>query len=209
MTTPQGLAAGVEAAFHIELAQERRRARAAVDAFMRALAEADAETLGSSLEALEVTGAWPTALRRAARLTTIPAASQALFLKLWVAGGDSIRCAGGGDLELLAALRILLPRYSGPSLTLYRGEGTANRQRRTYGLSWSASEAVADSFAQSTWRRSIGGSVLLRTVAPAEAIVCAPLHHGHDRYAEKEYLLDRRLLSRVEVIRRYSERSVV
>jgi hypothetical protein len=110
------------------------------------------------------------------------------------------------DAVLLKALRILAPRYSGPSLRLYRGDGAANRRRRTYGLSWSLSEAVADSFAQGYWRTCSGGSVLLSTEAPREAILCA-VHQslGSDRYGEDKYLLDRRRLQRVEVTRRYAQ----
>jgi hypothetical protein len=69
------------------------------------------------------------------------------------------------------------------------------------GSSWTASEEVARSFMNGVWRTFEGASVLLRTEAPAEAAICCPLMLD-DRYSEAEYLVDRRRLSRVEVMER-------
>jgi hypothetical protein len=63
------------------------------------------------------------------------------FLSVYVSYGDSLRNQVDKDLALADGLRALLPRYNGPAITLYRGETAWNRQRRTYGLSWSASLA--------------------------------------------------------------------
>lgn len=51
---------------------------------------------------------------------------------------------------------------------------------------------------------SMGGSVHLKTEAPATAIICAPclIDDGMD---EGEFLVDRRRLGRVEVVDRFSE----
>jgi len=49
-------------------------------------------------------------------------------------------------------LRSLLPRYAGPTLTLYRGDGARNRRRRTYGLSWSTNRDTARGHATGYWR---------------------------------------------------------
>jgi hypothetical protein len=54
---------------------------------------------------------------------------------------------------------------------------------------------------------STGGSVLLETLAPAEAIICAPALLD-DRYGEKEYIVDRRRLTFVNVIDRFPQLSV-
>ncbi|MBN9438065.1 hypothetical protein [Bosea sp. (in: a-proteobacteria)] len=50
----------------------------------------------------------------------------------------------------------------------------------------------------------MGGSVHLKTEAPATAIICAPclIDDGMD---EGEFLVDRRRLGRVEVVDRFSE----
>ncbi len=107
------------------------------------------------------------AIRASARLAVVGREMQDAFLRLWIRHGDHIRCEAGNDLALIRALRVLLPAYSGPALTLYCGDGAFNRRRRTHGLAWSRSEKVADSYARSNlWRRCEGGSVLLRVASP-------------------------------------------
>jgi hypothetical protein len=69
------------------------------------------------------------------------------FLNVYLKYGDHIRQEVGDDLILISALRSLLPRYAGPAMTLYRGEGALNRKRRTYGLAWTSSRDVARSHA--------------------------------------------------------------
>jgi hypothetical protein len=54
------------------------------------------------------------------------------------------------------------------------------------------------------WRTFDGGSVLLKTVAPPDAIVCAPALHD-ESWGESEYLVDRRKLAKVEVIERFAQ----
>ncbi|CAN7617477.1 hypothetical protein LJR255_004627 [Pararhizobium sp. LjRoot255] len=83
-------------------------------------------------------------------------------------------------------------------MLLYRGESTFNRRRRCYGLSWSANRSVAEAFAEDTSRLYYDGSVLLETLAPPEAI----LTKMPKRYGEGEYLVDRRYLRAVQVLRR-------
>jgi hypothetical protein len=105
-------------------------------------------------------------------------------------------------MTLVKALRVLLPPYSGPGLTLYRGDSAWNRRRRSYGLSWSDTLDTAASFAEGPfWRSAQGGSVLLRAEVPAEGIICAPalMDNGH---GEDEYLVDRRHLRRVTMLQR-------
>jgi hypothetical protein len=71
-------------------------------------------------------------------------------------------------------------------------------------MSWSADREAATCFARDTMRRcSIGGSVLLRTVAPPAA--CTPHVLGARRPSEAEYIVDRRQLSGgVTVLERFS-----
>jgi hypothetical protein len=109
------------------------------------------------------------------------------------------------DLVMIRALRVLLPRYDGTAQRLYRGETAYNRKRRTYGLSWSSKLDVADHYGKSgVYRSSVGGSVVLEVQANPDAIICAPLHHDN-RYGEDEYLVDRRKLAGVKVLRRYPQ----
>jgi hypothetical protein len=106
---------------------------------------------------------------------------------------------------LADALRVLLPAYAGPGLTLYRGDSCYNRRCRSYGLSWSSERECAASFAQDLWQTFDGGSVLLCTDAPAMSIICAP-HRLGDDYGEAEYLVDRRRLGAVHVLQRYPQK---
>jgi hypothetical protein len=88
---------------------------------------------------------------------------------------------------------LLLPPYKGGPLRLYRGDSADNRRRRTYGLSWTQDREVAYGFANSIWRDFDGGSVVLTTLAAPEAIISRP-GTRNDKYGEKEYLVDRRLV---------------
>jgi hypothetical protein len=144
-------------------------------------------------------GGWRRAFRSVAGIS-LPEETKHIFLSIWLRYGDHIRLECGSDLDLIIGLRAILPPYEGSMVHLYRGEGVFNRRRRTYGLSWSADREVADSFAKGIWRQTQGGSVLLETVAPADAIICTS-----DDFGESEFLVDRRRLHRVFVLQRYSE----
>jgi hypothetical protein len=97
--------------------------------------------------------------------------------------------------DLIAGLRALLAPYRGPApLTVYRGDSAHNRRCRSYGLSWTANPEVARGFANGLWRTFTGGSVVVRTDAPADAIISVP------GSAEDEVIIDRRRLGRVDVI---------
>jgi hypothetical protein len=86
-------------------------------------------------------------------------------------------------------------------MLLYRGESWKNRCRRTYGSPWSASREVGEAYAATGYYRTFnGGSVLLRTLAPADAIICA-ISESADRYGEQEFVVDRSRLNEVEVQR--------
>lgn len=181
--------------------------RAAVHAFVAAIAASDRAALAHAFGAVDDLCVWDAAWRLCARLPSVSTDMQDAFLDHWIADGDVMRGAqGSDDLVLIGALRVLLPPYSGPTMTLYRGDSAWNRRRRTYGMSWSASPQVADEFATNRpFPRSFqGGSVLLRAEAPPEAIICAP---GVDN-GEEEYLVDRRRLGRVEVLARYPQQEL-
>jgi hypothetical protein len=121
---------------------------------------------------------------------------------------------------LCQALRILTPRYTGPELKLFRGASAGERRRGVYGVSWTSSLAAAQGFAEDyQWHPE--GSVILETMAPPAAIITAieyppPITEAEkvemglapdtkvvERSDECEYLVDRRHLGRVKVLRRY------
>jgi hypothetical protein len=154
-----------------ECETERRRIkRRLVHDFVQGIRTDDMGLCVQCLETLEYHEmAWPAVLRALANESASDDAREG-FLSVYVSYGDSLRNQVDKDLALADGLRALLPRYNGPAITLYRGKTAWNRQRRTYGLSWSASLDVARSFAESSlFRQSTGGSVLLETLAPPEA----------------------------------------
>lgn len=187
----------------IALAEERATARRTLANLTAAISIGDAEAAVTALIEASQLFILPQAIRRIARLHDASDSVREAFLAMWVYRGDHLRQEAGSDLELIDALRVMLPPYRGPSLTLYRGDGAWNRRRRTYGLSWTTSVEVARGFAAGIWRNTEGGSVVVRCDAPAEAIICAPSLEG-SRYDEAEFLVDRRRLGRVRLVERYS-----
>ncbi len=142
------------------------------------------------------------------------------FLDIWIES-KMLPLHVGNHRVLSDAMRILLPSYNGPPVRLFRGTGALGRRRRIYGLSWSADAAVAERFALER-RQWPGGSVLLETLAPPEAIICQvnyPPSYTQDEiedlrrecpdgiivdyHQEMEYVVDRRHLNGVHVVRRY------
>ena len=114
-------------------------------------------------------------------------------------------------------------------MLLFRGASAGERRRRIYGLSWTADVAEAEWFARERQKWS-GGSVVLETLAPPEAVICAVnypapitidelkrlfpgsselnlegMHKlGSDYNHEREYVVDRCHLNAVTVVRRYN-----
>ncbi len=196
--------------FHKEIERQRRRAKRAVQDFVEGAAAGDLHRMTDSFDALTAGafdgGRWVRAMGKVARLGSVPLVTQEFFLQVFISHGDTIRqeCE---DLVLANGLRVLLPPYKGTAMQLFRGESFNNRRRRTYGLSWTASVDVARQFAESRVRRTgSGGTLLIEAFAPPEAIICAPALID-DRYAELEYIVDRRRLTSVNVMERFSQLS--
>jgi hypothetical protein len=127
---------------------------------------------------------------------------QSAFLNIWVEH-KHLSLEVGDDRALLAALRVLLPVYNGPPVTLFRGTHARERRARRYGMSWTSSREVGGIFADPK-RHGGDDSVLIETIAPPEAILCDVAAAGGP-YDENEYLVDRRYLTTVKLVRRYSK----
>ena len=196
--------------FAEQLRKERRAAKAAADTLICAAETNDIEKFAEALEALEYNSdGWKRVLRKA-KTCKIHPDFRSTFLTLWEHAGDTLRSKINNDLLLLDLLREFLPAYTGPALELFRGETAWNRRRRTYGMAWSADREAAACFAGHRDRRaSMGGSVLVRTVAPSEAIICAPHVLGARRPAEAEYIVDRRRLTDVTVLERFAQTPLI
>ena len=189
--------------FLAQIREERRRKRAAVTAFVDAAVSGDPTLLRESMEEIELNCAWHQTMRAVAKTRNISEDIQHAFLLIWTIGGDHIRSEVGDDKVLIDALRKLVPPYKGPSRKLYRGDCFTNRKHRTYGLSWSAERDVAECFAHNIYQSFEGGSVLLETIAPLDAIICAVPADNSAHAVEEEYLVDRRRLTSVRVLERY------
>jgi hypothetical protein len=194
---------------HAALARARNKQRQAAETqtvreAVQAITDGDCARLTALLGKLEFL--WKDVFRRLVRIApAVGPDMRAVFLRIWIRWGDSMRDRVGDDLLLVRALRLLLPAYDGPGLTLYRGESAANRRWRNYGLAWSREQGVGDGYARGIWQTFEGGSVLLKTMAEPQAIICAPMLHDNG-YGEDEYLVDRRFLGTVTVLARYSQR---
>jgi hypothetical protein len=101
-----------------------------------------------------------------------------------------------------AALANLAPGYSGPPVELFRGERWSNHLNKAYGFSWTTIRKTAEMFAKGLNCFPPEGGVLLTTITPARAILSEP--NDHSRYLEEdEYVIDRRALEEVIVVKRF------
>jgi hypothetical protein len=210
---------GRERALQMLREQDQQR-RAHATALVRACRQGDAERFYHLAYPYDNHPAdfWSPAFRMIARsVVEVSPEIQQAFQQVWIETKMlGLRC--DSNLMLCRALRVLMPAYKGPEMKLYRGASALERRRRAYGASWTSSLSAAEKFAQD-YRVWPGGSVVLETVAAPEAIISAveyppPLTEAEkadfppnvtvtEFHEEVEYLVDRRLLGRVEVRVKY------
>jgi hypothetical protein len=203
---PAKISAKIKRAALVDVFGEDRRKQVSEQSFLEALKRADGERLADAFDDLAYK--WdPPFLRSLARLPPISNEARALMLSVWIHWGDGWRNEVNNDLLLIDVLRNLLPPYTGEDVRLFRGESAFNRKRRTYGMSWTTDRSVAQSFAENHRDICGGGTVLLETVAPKDAIVCVPhLQVEEAHQIEAEYIVDRRRLRAVGVLNRLPRR---
>ena len=160
----------------------------------------DNDGLQAAVRALDRLDCWREAFRQ---LITGRSPDEVLgggLLSFWITYGlQSIPLALKGDLILVIdAFKHLLPPYTGPALTLYRGELLSRNNDRIYGLSWTPDFSVAKMFANRRHSLGEGPGVLLEMVATPDMIVASveqTSSHEHTSWlGEKEYLIDPRLI---------------
>jgi hypothetical protein len=207
--------------FARQLREERRQERAHARALVEACRRGDAEQFYELAFPYDHHPAfWPGAVRAISRaITEVTPDIQQAFLQIWVET-KMLNLRVDDNRALCRALRILLPPYKGEALRLYRGAGALERRRAAYGISWTSNLSMAEQFAES-YRVMNAGSVVLATVAPPGAIISAveypppmteeetaelglpPTAKIVEWHEEAEYLVDRRMLGPVSVLRRY------
>jgi hypothetical protein len=204
-----------------DLRSERRAERNAADLFTRACQTGDIEAFNGAVRRIDEIAGWPVAMRKFVRdVRAVSPGIQSSFQLFWT---ESKTFPGrAGEYRVLRdAVRLLLPKYSGVAVRLFRGTGAAERRRRIYGLSWSAKIEIAQKFALER-RVMPGGSVLLETLAVPEAIISEidypqpfnkdEIRRTHPKaefpvefHEEREYIIDRRYLNSVSLVRRYEQ----
>jgi hypothetical protein len=186
------------------VSEERRKERNAGKAFLVGLQSENMETVVRATEILRysIWGQFHSALRNAARIKGISESFRHTLLDFCLENGDSLRTAARHDFLLLDFYRAVLPKYRGPSVTIYRGATLSERCNRTYGLSWTTNIQVARSFAERNAERTRDDGVVLRTVASRTSLICAPAQLNN-RFGEDEFVVDRRKLKVVEVVERF------
>ena len=194
---------------YTEMKAQQDRAKEVVREFVQGAVTGSPERMLACFDEIEMgigepSGGWVGVMRAVSRQPSVPRVTREFFLRVFIKWGDHLRqeCS---DLVLADGLRMLLPKYGGSAKRLYRGESFSNRRRRTYGLSWSASADVARCHAEKRESRSSpGGSLLLETMAPADSII-SRVPATTDHYHEEEYVVDRRRLTSVGVLERFTE----
>lgn len=121
---------------------------------------------------------------------------------LWIVNGGHIRRHVGNDGLVLAWLRLILPKYVGSELQLYRGECQFLYEQGLIGFCWTPSKEVAEKFARGLNAIESGGVLLSAKVSP-EAILSAPNHHSENWLLESEYTCDPTKINSIEVLRKY------
>jgi hypothetical protein len=191
--------------FKAAIREERRQSRQAGADFAAACLSGDVSAFERAVYAcgeLTVEG-WRHAFRNLLKIERVHPGIIKPFLSVWIEN-KSIARHFESDLPVVKALRKIFPPYTGEPVHLYRGEFHRAWKRRTYGIAWTADPEIAEKFATDTRQCSLGGSLIIETIAPPEAII-ANMDAVGDYYSEREYLVDRRKLEKVRVYRRFPQ----
>ncbi len=121
---------------------------------------------------------------------------------LWIVNGGHIRRHVSDDKLILTWLKLILPKYDGSELQLYRGECQFLYDQGLIGFSWTPNKQVAEMFARGLNAIESGGVLLSAKVAP-EAILSAPNSHSANWLSESEYTCDPTQIDSIEVLHKY------
>lgn len=121
---------------------------------------------------------------------------------LWVVNGGHIRRRVCNDQLVLSWLKLILPKYTGEELLLYRGECQFLYEQGLIGFCWTPEKSVAEQFARGLNAIESGGVLLSAKVAP-EAILSAPNNHSANWLREYEYTCDPNKIGAIEVLQKY------
>ena len=173
--------------------------------FCRYVQSNDDAGLSASFQALDRLKCWPEALDALKKGRRPNVEKGKKMLSLWNTYGlHSIPTQLRNDLpRLVDLLDYLLPPYTGPAMTLYRGELELRHTEETYGISWTPNEATARTFANRRLRVDGGVGVVLKVMATPEIIVVrvSDFFPWTLTLNEDEYIIDpRSVTGRVSVV---------
>ena len=100
------------------------------------------------MEKVEAAGIWRSSIMAIVQIGKPHPEISTGFHTLWTVKGHRIREQVLDDGLLRDALRILLPAYDRPGLTLYRGESVDRWRAQAYGFAWTNDISVARMFAR-------------------------------------------------------------
>ena len=157
-----------------------------------------------SLEALrEITNAtrWRDIAEAVAlRQEALPATDDD-FGTYWIEAGRSIREQVADDRLLCRLLRLVLPKYVGATVTLYRGENIDRWRAGSIGLAWTPDPEVARMFGQGLNATKAGGVLLQGTFEPA-SIISSPSKHSQ-YLQEEQFTVEPSLVRDIKVLEKY------
>lgn len=155
------------------------------------------------MERIERARLWPQAVDAVVKFDLVPSKAIAeAFHTYWTEIGFRVREAVSNDPLMLNALRLLLPPYHGPGLTLYRGENLDRWQQGRLGFGWTPRREVATMFASGLAASEGTGGILVCANVPCNAIIASP--GKHSRYLdEDEYIVDPRHLGTIQALEQF------
>ncbi|OKA28554.1 hypothetical protein BOH74_03525 [Pseudomonas versuta] len=128
--------------------------------------------------------------------------AKAQFHTVWIELGGRIRNQVGDDRALSEMLSVLLPKYGGEKIRLYRGESSERYKAGRIGFCWTPRIDKAEMFGGGLNAYYGDGGMLLAFNADPASIISGP--NEHSRYLnEHEHTVDPFSISDIEILKTY------
>ncbi|ATM98000.1 Uncharacterised protein [Yersinia frederiksenii] len=153
------------------------------------------------LEEIHDQGNWIQFIKFVKAQDSISLELQEAFHLMWIERGHFIRNKIGNDEKLLELISVMLPKYNGEAITVYRGENETRFNDGMIGFCWTTSKDVAKKFGCGLNACQARG-LLLQANAPASAILAGI--HWHSIYlGEYEVTANPAMLEDIQIIEIY------
>jgi hypothetical protein len=184
--------------------EQSKREKKAVGAFITACKGDDQSAVAPALNALLKAQAFEPALREACDLGIVPFATRCEILRCFHKSWSELYHLRDEPF-VFDALGVLLPKYEGPSVRLYRGMAAEEWESKKYGFCWTSDPDIARQFAwglEYLQNSSDHDRCVIETLAPESAIISSSLIVD-DPYRELEYVVNWQHLGKVILVERY------